>query len=132
MAATLKFELVSPEELLSSGQVRQVVVPGTEGDFAVLPGHAPVMSTIRPGVLDITDADGKENRIFVRGGFAEVNPEGLTVLAETAIAMADLSAERLAEQIKNAEDDVADAADTGTKARAQELLDHLLQLKSAL
>jgi F-type H+-transporting ATPase subunit epsilon len=70
--ATFTFELVSPERLLFSGQVQQVVVPGTEGDFAVLKDHAPVMSTLRPGVAVITDDAGKTQRLFVRGGFAEV------------------------------------------------------------
>ena len=74
MADLLKFELVSPERLLSSGNVQQVVVPGTEGEFTVLVNHAPVLSTLKPGVVTVTDENGSEDRIFVRGGFAEVNP----------------------------------------------------------
>ncbi len=132
MADTLKFELVSPERLLMSANVRQVVVPGSEGEFGVLPGHAPVLSTMKPGVVSVTDEAGSEQRIFVRGGFAEVNPAGLTVLAEEAIPMAELDADRLAQQIKNAEEDVTDATSDAKKQRAQETLDHLKQLQEAL
>jgi F-type H+-transporting ATPase subunit epsilon len=132
MAALIKFELVSPERLLLSGDVQQVVVPGTEGNFAVLPGHAPVLSTLRPGVLDITDETGREDRVYVRGGFAEVNPAGLTVLAEQAIPLAELSSDVLAQQVKNAEEDVADATDDEKRRRAQEALDHLRALQQAL
>ena len=132
MAALIKFELVSPERLLLSGDVQQVVVPGTEGNFAVLPGHAPVLSTLRPGVLDITDETGREDRVYVRGGFAEVNPTGLTVLAEQAVPLAELSPDMLARQVKNAEEDVADASDDEKRRRAQEALDHLRALQQVL
>ncbi len=132
MADLLKFELVSPERLLSSGEVQQVVVPGTEGEFTVLVNHAPVLSTLKPGVVTVTDAAGKEDRIFVRGGFAEVNPGGLTVLAEEAIALKDLSADDLDQKIRNAQEDVDDATDPEKKRRAQEMLDHLGQLKSVI
>ena len=132
MADLLKFELVSPERLLSSGEVQQVVVPGTEGDFTVLVNHAPVLSTLKPGVVTVTDEGGSEERIFVRGGFAEVNPAGLTILAEEAIAMSELSAEDLAQKIQDAREDVDDATDVEKKRRAQEALDHLTQLQSAL
>lgn len=132
MAELLKFELVSPEKLLMSADVQQVVVPGTEGDFGVLVNHAPVLSTMRSGVIDITEADGKNQRIFVRGGFAEVNPQGLTVLAEQAISMDDLDGERLGQEIKNAEEDVADAKTDEKRQKAQETLDQLKQLQAAL
>ena len=84
--ATFNFELVTPERLLLSGAAEQVVVPGAEGDFAVLAGHAPVISTLRPGIVDITMADGKK-RIFVKKGVAEADPERLTILAQTAVAV---------------------------------------------
>lgn len=132
MADLFKFELVSPEELLLSQDVRQVLVPGTDGNFTVLPGHAPVLSTLRPGVLDVLDEAGREERIYVRGGIAEVNPKGLTVLAENAVPLAELSPEMLAQQIRNAEEDVADAADDEKRRRAQEALDHLRDLQTAL
>ena len=132
MADLLKFELVSPERLLSSGDVQQVVVPGTEGEFTVLVNHAPVLSTLKPGVVTVTDESGTAERIFVRGGFAEVNPAGLTILAEEAVAVSDLSADDLAQKIQNAQEDVNDASDPEKKRRAQETLDHLTQLQSAL
>ncbi len=97
MADPFQFDLVSPERLLMSAKVDQVVVPSSEGQFTVLSGHAPVMATLRPGVLQIT-RDGKDERIFVRGGFADVNADGLTVLAEQAIPMADLDAETSGEE----------------------------------
>ncbi|NNJ73827.1 MAG: F0F1 ATP synthase subunit epsilon [Anderseniella sp.] len=132
MADLLKFELVSPERLLSSGDVQQVVVPGTEGEFTVLVNHAPVLSTLKPGVVTVTDESGNAERIFVRGGFAEVNPAGLTILAEEAVAVSELSADDLAQKIQNAREDVTDAKDPEKKRRAQETLDHLTQLQSAL
>jgi len=132
MADLLKFELVSPEELLLSQDVQQVLVPGTEGNFTVMPGHAPVLSTMRPGVIDVTDEAGNEERIYVRGGVAEVNPKGLTVLAEEAVPLAELSSDMLAQQIKNAEEDVADATEDEKRRRAQESLDHLRDLQNAL
>ena len=69
---------------------REVDIPGTEGDMGILPGHAPVLSTLRPGVVTVTKEGGQKERIFVRGGFAEVNPQGLTVLAEVAVPVAEL------------------------------------------
>ncbi len=132
MADLLKFELVSPERLIFSGEVRQVVVPGVEGEFTVLPEHAPLLSSMKPGVVTVIDGGGQEDRIFVRGGFAEVNPAGLTVLAEEAIAVKDLSADRIAAQIRNAQDDVNDATDPEKKRKAQEILDHLTELKAIL
>ena len=110
MADKLAFELVSPEKLLISAQVDLVVVPGTEGDFGVLSGHAPVVSTLRPGVIDVSD-DAAEARIFVRGGFAEVTPAGLTILAEDVLNLAELDTAELDQRIQNATEDVADAAD---------------------
>lgn len=101
MADLLHFELVSPERLLSSGKVAMVVVPGAEGDFGVLPGHAPVMSTIRPGAIAIYEADSNTltRRIFVDGGFAEVTPEGLTILAESATPVSDIDPAKVATEL---------------------------------
>ncbi len=132
MAELLKFELVSPEKLLMSEDVQYVTVPGTEGDFTVMPRHAPVLSTIRPGVITVLQDGGGEERIFIRGGFAEVNPEGLTLLAEEAVPMADVSRETLDRHIKDLEEDVADASSDEKRARVQEALDHLKQLHDAL
>ena len=131
MPDPFKFDLVSPERLLVSGDVEQVLVPGAEGDMTVLAHHAPVLTTLRPGLLEIGLAEGKTQHYFIRGGFAEVNPAGLTVLAETAIDLDELKADQLSQAIKDAEEDVADA--TGEMLdRAQTKLDHLRQVESVL
>jgi F-type H+-transporting ATPase subunit epsilon len=128
----LHFELVSPARLLFSGEVTSVTLPGTEGDMGIFAGHAPVLSTLRPGVVVVTKEGGSADRIFVRGGFAEVNPQGLTLLAETAIPLAELDAAAIAQQVKDAEEDVADAKDDESRRKAQENLDHLKAIQSAL
>jgi F-type H+-transporting ATPase subunit epsilon len=133
MAETLQFELVAPERLLMSEAVDQVVVPGSEGYFTVLKGHAPFMSTLRPGVVDITPAGGgAAERIFVRGGFADVNSEGLTILAEQAIPLAEIDAEILAQEVKNAEEDLADAKDGAARDSADLKLYQLKEVQGAL
>jgi F-type H+-transporting ATPase subunit epsilon len=132
MPDPFKFELVSPERLLVSSDVEQVLVPGTEGEMTVLARHAPVLTTLRPGLLDIVYPAGQHQRYFIRGGFAEINPAGLTVLAETAIDLDELRADQLAQAIKDAEEDVADAAEDIARDRAQTKLDHLRQVQSAL
>jgi F-type H+-transporting ATPase subunit epsilon len=91
VAATLQFELVSPERLLLSQQVEMVLVPGTEGNFGVLPGHELFISTVRPGLIEIYEGGKVKERIFVTGGFAEVNAERCTVLAVEAVALPDLN-----------------------------------------
>jgi len=132
MADTFTFELVSPERLLISEDVESVVVPGSEGDFQVLPQHAPVLATLRAGLLDVVLPGGKERRIFVRGGFAEAGPESLTVLAQTAIDSADLNKAALAQEIKNAEEDVSDAKDDQARDKAQNRLDQLKLIRDTL
>jgi len=109
MADVLQFDLVSPERLLMSQAVQQVVVPGSEGDMTVLHNHAPVLTTLRPGILEITTDDGQAQEIFIRGGFADVSSNGLTILAENAIPMNDLTADMLAEEIRLAEEELAAA-----------------------
>lgn len=132
MADSFQFDLVSPERLLMSEQVASVVVPGSEGQFMVLADHAPVISTLKPGVVVIDGGEKAETRFFVRGGLAEVRPQGLTILAERAIDLEALDAAALAEQIKNAEEDVADAADDNARTMADAALNELRQLKEAL
>jgi F-type H+-transporting ATPase subunit epsilon len=133
MAEPFQFELVAPERLLMSGEVDQVVVPGAEGYFTVLKGHAPMMSTLRPGVVDVTPAGGgADDRIFVRGGFADVNVHGLTILAEQAIPLAEVDAEVLAQEVKNAEEDVADAKDGAARDVAELKLNQLKEVQAAL
>ena len=129
--ASFHFELVAPDKLQYSGPAEAVVVPGLEGDFQVLSQHAPVMTALRPGVVAIDEGGGKHSRFFVRGGFADVNPAGLIVLAETAIPAHELNAEWLNGEIKNAEEDVDDADET-SKPKAQEKLDRLREIKELM
>ena len=104
--ASLHFELVSPEKLVFSGEVDQVDVPGIEGDFGVLAGHAPYVSTLRPGVL-IVHTGGRAEKIIVLGGFAEVSDKGLTVLAELADSEADFDRAVLTTRIRETEESIA-------------------------
>ncbi|MBX3509442.1 MAG: F0F1 ATP synthase subunit epsilon [Parvibaculum sp.] len=131
MAEKLNFDLVSPERLLLSEKVDMVTVPGAEGDMGIMAGHAPAMSTLRPGVIGVQVEGQPERRYFVRGGFAEVTPAGLTVLAEHTVPLAELDAEALAREIANAEEDVADAKSDEARQRAQEKLDQLKSLREA-
>jgi F-type H+-transporting ATPase subunit epsilon len=125
------FELVSPDRLVFRGQVAFVLAPGSEGDFVVLKDHAPVMASLRPGVVVFEDVSGKQTRVFVRGGFADVSAAGLILLADTAIAEGELDAQRLDEEIADAEEDLADAPDE-EKRLWQEKLDRLRELKDAM
>ncbi len=130
MADKLKFDLVSPERLLMSQDVDEVTVPGTEGEFGVLAHHAPVMTTLRPGIIRI-DTDGKETRVFVWGGFAEVNAEGLTILAEEAVPMDEIDLDELGQRLKNLEEDAADFQDPERKEEALDRLWHVRQMYEA-
>jgi len=107
MAARIGFELVSPEKLLLSEDVEMVVVPGGEGNFGVLPGHALFISTVRPGVIDVYEGNKVSERIFVSGGFAEVTPERCTVLADEAMPLSSLDRGQIEESLKTAEAEVA-------------------------
>lgn len=128
--ATFHFDLVSPERLLFSGEVDQVDVPGSEGDFGVLAGHTPLVATLKPGILTILNG-GNRQRIVVFGGFAEVSAGGLTILADGAVAVEDVDAGALASQIKDAEEDVADARDDAARDRLQRKLDQLRTVQAA-
>ena len=133
MAEKLKFELVSPERLLMEADVDMVTIPGTEGDFGVLPGHAPVISTLRPNILEVTETEGESpRRIFVRGGFADVALDRVTVLAEEAIDLRDLDRADLEQRIKDASEDVEDATSDEAREQAQEVHDQLKELLDAL
>jgi F-type H+-transporting ATPase subunit epsilon len=131
MADKLHFALVSPERELFNGEVDHVVVPGSEGEFGVSPNHAPVMSVIKPGALKVIN-EGTERRIFVNGGFADVTPEGLSVLAEEAIDLADIDPAQLEQQLKNAQDDLRDANTDDRRAAAQRALSRAEGIKAAL
>ncbi|ODN72531.1 F0F1 ATP synthase subunit epsilon [Methylobrevis pamukkalensis] len=132
MAGPFKFELVSPERLLLSEQVVQVDLPGTDGDFGILEGHSPFISTLRPGVATITMPGGAVQKIFVRGGLAEVSATGLTVLAEKAMPLSDLKADEIAAEIRNAEEDVTDAASESARQAAALRLAQMKDLAGAL
>jgi F-type H+-transporting ATPase subunit epsilon len=129
MAGTFKFELVSPERVLLSIDADQVVVPGADGEFAVLAGHAPVIATLKPGVLDVT-AGGAKRRLFVKSGFAEVNPSRLTVLAEKAYDVDELSSATIAEELRTAEAELAAAKDDASKMMADTLISELKRLSA--
>ncbi len=129
---TFHFELVSPEKVLFSGSVDSVVVPASEGEMTVMAGHAPAMSTLKPGVVAVADSKGGAKRLFVRGGFVDINEAGLTILAEHAIALEDLKPEMIANDIKMAMEDVADAKSVEARIAAQSRLDGLKQLQGAL
>jgi len=115
-----------------SGEVSQVDVPGEEGDFGVLAGHAPMIATIRPGVLTIHSEQTAPMMIVVRGGFAEVGPGGVTVLAQEVVPVDELDPATIQQAIKDAEEDIADAKDDVQRNRAMAKLDHLKTLKDAL
>ncbi|MCY1707040.1 F0F1 ATP synthase subunit epsilon [Pannonibacter sp. SL95] len=132
MAQPFQFELVSPERLLLSEKVLEVTVPGSEGEFGVLKDHSPFMSTVRPGLLKVRKDGGQIVEFFVRGGFADVNGSGLTVLAEQAIPVSELKGDMLAQQVKDAEEDVADARDDATRHKAETLLSQLREIQAAL
>lgn len=132
MAETFKFELVSPEKVLVSADVAEVIVPGSEGDFTVLPRHAPVIAMLRPGILRIPGMDGKMNEIYVRGGVADASSDRLTVLAEQAMPVADVNRALITQEIKDAEEDLADAQDEDKKRQAEDALERLRSLSEAL
>ena|SRR5262249_48008667 len=128
--ATFHFDLVSPEELVFSGEVEHVVVPGTEGEFGVLAGHAPLIAMLRPGILRILGLN--EQRILVVGGFAEVSPDGLTVLADKAMAVEDVDPGVIADEIRDTEEDVADAKDDAKRDKLSTKLQQLRDVQDAL
>ena len=131
MADTLSFSLVSPERELFSGDVKQVDAPGIEGEFGVLPSHAPFMTVLKPGVVRIHEASGV-TPVFVRGGFADVTPAGLTILAEEAVRLSDVDAGALDAEIAKVRSDATDPGDEARKSRAAERLVYLEALKAAL
>ncbi len=132
MAEAFKFELVSPERLLVSEQVESVVIPGSEGEMTVMANHAPVMTTIKPGVVTIKTTSGAEERYAVFGGFADIVPAGCTLLAESAVAVKDVDRADLARRIQEAKEDATDAKDDQSRSKAELFLSQLTTLESAL
>ncbi|MFT6579602.1 MAG: F0F1 ATP synthase subunit epsilon [Alphaproteobacteria bacterium] len=122
MADTFELELVSPEKLLLSEQVEMVVIPGDEGDFGVLPGHSPVISNIRPGVLSVFENGAVTQRIFIASGFAEVTGNRCTVLAEGAEAVDDLDQASVDQMIRDLQEDIDQAEGEGDRGRAVDAL----------
>ena len=120
--AKVTFRLVMPERELLATEADMVVVPGSEGDFGVLHGHAPLISTVRPGVLEVFQGTKADKRFLVAGGFAEVTPERCTVLADEAVPFETVTAEQLAERERLAQEGLTDAATDQEKAAAQKAL----------
>jgi F-type H+-transporting ATPase subunit epsilon len=129
--ATLHFEFVSPEAVLFSGDVDQVDLPGAEGDLGVLPGHAPMVTLLRPGIVTIM-REGQREPVVVVGGFAEMGPGGLTVLADRAGSRQDFDLDLLASDIRNAEEDLADCKDDAQRDKLARRLEQLRALHAAL
>lgn len=123
MAETFQFELVAPEEIILSEAAEMVVVPGGDGDYGVLPRHAPMITTVRTGVLAVYEARQIRERIFVAGGFAEVTPDRLTVLVEEALRLEGVSRADVEQALKDAQDELLDARDDAEKAQIQRRID---------
>ena len=131
MAATkIAFDLVSPERLLLSAQADMVTVPGTEGYMGVMAGHAPVVTTLRAGMIDV-NANGKDDRYFIRGGFAEIGPTKITVLAEEAIPMTEMDIAVLDQRISDAQEDELAAETDADRGRAAQMVDDLKLVRAA-
>lgn len=129
--ATFHFDLVSPEKIAFSGEVDQVDVPGREGDFGVLAGHAPLVASLRPGILNITVA-GKHHKIIVLGGLAEVSDKGLTVLADTATSIEELDRAAFAQQITEMEENLKDEEPGNALDHAISRLDHYKSIQQQI
>jgi len=129
--ARFHFDLVSPQRVLFSGDVEQVDIPGSEGDFGVLAGHAPLIAMLRPGIVSVLGA-GAPTRVVIADGYAEVNPEGLTILAELATPLEEFDRAGLDAQIKDTEEDAADAPAGPRRDQLNRRVDQLRQLQAAL
>ncbi len=132
MTDKIAFDLVSPERLLLSEEAEMVTVPGTEGDMGVMAGHMPLISTLRPGVIDVKGGTNGDKRFYVIGGFVEISPSKLTVLAEESVPVAEMDPTALDQRIKNTEEDVTLAKNDDERAKAQERLDYLKGVRAAL
>jgi F-type H+-transporting ATPase subunit epsilon len=132
MAESFNFELVSPERLLVSAAVTAVVIPGTEGEMTVMASHAPVMTTVKAGIVKLTKADGVEDKFVVFGGFADVLPTGCTLLAESAVHMDELNAASLAERIDAAKNELANAEHHENRTALEEFIFQLTELRGAV
>jgi len=131
MAEKIHFDLVSPERMLLSQDVDMVTLPGTEGYMGVLAGHAPVITGLRPGVIEVKGGETPDLKLFVRGGFAEIDAKKVVVLAEEAIPMADFDIAALDQRIQDTEEDLVAAKTDAERSQVSEQLDHLRQLRAA-
>ena len=130
MAAKIAFDLVSPERLLLSVEADMVTIPGTEGYMGVMAGHAPLVTTLRAGMIDV-NAVGKDDRYFIRGGFAEIGPTKITVLAEEALPMTEMDLAVLDQRITDAQDDEIAAKTDPDRQRAGQMVDDLKLVRAA-
>ncbi|MEM8855392.1 MAG: F0F1 ATP synthase subunit epsilon [Pseudomonadota bacterium] len=130
--ATFPFELVSPERLLVSGQVEAVTLPGSEGEFQVMANHAPLLAMLGPGIMDVSGGDVPAQKVFIDGGFVDVNANGCTVLAESAYAVDDLPSDHIDGLIADAEARIAEMEADGTRDDAMRRLATLKLLKTAV
>lgn len=119
---SFQFDLVSPEKVLVSEPADMVIIPGSEGDFGVLPGHAPFLSSLRPGVIEVRTKEGEPRKIFVAGGFADVSETNCTVLAEDSISVTDLDKEKIEKQVADLSEDIDLATDEKDRERARQRL----------
>lgn len=131
MADRVQFDLVAPERLLRSLAADMIVVPGVEGDFGVLPGHAPVVSTLRPGVVEVHTAESDVERIFVAGGVCEVSSDCCMVLADSAVPLAELNRDDIEQRLKDAKEDLADASTDVQQHKAADAVALLTELLGA-
>jgi len=129
MADKLNFSLVSPERELFSGQVDQVDIPGTEGDFGVFPDHSPMMAAIRTGAITVIN-ESKKTQFFIQGGFADVTPEGLTILAEKALPMDEVNSALIKEMMEDIEKTLAEQ-EGETALAAQQDIDSLKRMSNS-
>jgi F-type H+-transporting ATPase subunit epsilon len=132
MTDKISFDLVSPERLLLSAEAEMVTIPGSEGEMGVMAGHMPLISTLKPGMIDVKIAHGEHQNFLISGGFAEITGTKITVLAEDAIPVASLDEQTLKQRIIDAEEDIATAKTEAEMVRATGMLDHLKHLRAAL
>lgn len=129
MAGTFKFELVTPERMVLAEEASQVVVPGVEGAFTVLPGHAPVISALRPGVVDATLGDTRNVRVFVKSGFAEIDSDRLVILAERASNVETMDSAVIARELEDAQAELSAATSDAGKLAAAAAVEQLKTLQ---
>jgi len=123
MADMLHLEIVSPERLLKDAEVAMVIVPGSDGEFTALPQHAPLMSTMRPGIIEIFKSETSEaERLFVKGGLVQISPAGMTILAEETLVLDSVDSDDLAKKITDTQEDIQDAKDDIERAAAEKEL----------